>query len=69
MRLLDLLNVLLPSLLAVYVELRDATPDQPSLTDAAILDLLQTESGAIVAKAQAWLDAHPSASSTRSTQP
>jgi hypothetical protein len=60
---LALLNALLPSLIALYKELRDANPDQPALTDAAIFDLLHTESAAVATRAQQWLLAHPAASS------
>lgn len=59
---LALLNTLLPSLIALYIELRDANPDQPALTNAALLDLLETESRSVVSKAQAWLLEHPAAS-------
>lgn len=55
---LALLNTLLPALIAFYKELRDATPDQPALTDEAIIELLRSDSQDIVDRAQAWLDAH-----------
>jgi hypothetical protein len=59
---LALLNTLLPSLIALYKELRDASPDQPALTNAAIVDLLETDSVDVAARAQLWLLAHPAAS-------
>ena len=55
---LMLLNTLLPQILTFYKELREMHPDQPALTDEAIIDLLQSDSAAIIAKAQAWLAEH-----------
>ena len=55
---LMLLNTLLPQILTFYKELREMHPDQPALTDEAIIDLLQSDSAAIITKAQAWLASH-----------
>lgn len=58
---LALLNTLLPSLIALYKEVRQGNPGQASLTDAQIIDLLESDSQVVVAKAVAWLAAHPAA--------
>lgn len=58
---LALINLALPALIALYKELRAANPDQPSLTDAQVIDLLQSDSQSVVDKAAAWLAAHPAA--------
>lgn len=59
--LLATLNTTLPALLALYKSLRDANPTQPALTDAQVIDLLQTDSAQVEQKAKAWLAAHPKA--------
>ena len=58
---LELLNIVVPSLIAFYKELRDANPNQPALTDEEIIGLLRLNSQDVVDKARAWLAAHPPA--------
>ena len=54
-----LLNVVLPYVIALYKEIRDANPSDPMLTDAAIIAMLGKSSAQVVADGQAWLAAHP----------
>lgn len=56
---LPLLNLILPAVISLYKQLRDASPGDPALTDDQIIELLGTHSEAIVDKANAWLDSHP----------
>jgi hypothetical protein len=54
------LNTLLPWAIALYKQLRGDNPSVPALTDDQMIELLRTDSTAVVAKADAWLAAHPS---------
>lgn len=56
---LALLNLLLPAVIGLYKELRNSNPDQPSLTDEQIVDLLHSDSTEVVNKAKTWLASHP----------
>lgn len=58
---LALLNSVLPGLIALYKKVRDEVPGDPSLTDEQIIELLKTDSDAIVEQANEWLAAHPGA--------
>lgn len=58
-QLLALLNVLLPPLLAQYKRLRDANPNQPSLTDEQVIELLGLDADRIARQADEWLASHP----------
>jgi hypothetical protein len=57
---LQILNTVLPSVIALYREVRDQSPPgSVALTDQQIIDLLEEDSQALVDKADAWLAAHP----------
>jgi hypothetical protein len=58
-KILEILNTVLPPLIQIYKEYREANPDQPALTDDQIIELLRGDSQEIVNKANAWLAAHP----------
>lgn len=56
---LALLNMALPALIALYKQLRDDNPNDAALTDAQMIDLLQSDSTQVEQKAKAWLASHP----------
>ena len=64
--LLELLSQGIPYLLALLKKGREEHPELLLLTDAQIIELLQTNSDQIVAKAATWLAAHPVSDATGS---
>lgn len=55
---LALLNSVLPGLIALYKKIRDEYPNDPSLTDDQMIELLKMDSDAIVAQANEWFAQH-----------
>lgn len=56
-----LLNTLLPHVISLYRIWREHNPNDASLTDAQIIDLLRGDAQTVVDRAKTWLDAHPKA--------
>lgn len=56
-----LLQIAFPAILAIYKHYREANPNDPTLTDEQIIELLRMDSQEIADKAKTWLAAHPGA--------
>lgn len=55
-----LVNVVLPQIIALWRKIKDIDPNAATFTDAQVIEMLDTDSQAVVDKANAWLATHPS---------